>query len=103
MKPANDNKLPAGATLDGLPLFATDMQIAVAIVGKARAGEWLAHSLPALEARGFPPIDRLHQGRPVPSVKEYYQQYLGLSDRAGVPRPHGEERIGQWKSTRRRG
>lgn len=73
----NDNE-PFKA-LDGLPLFATDQQIAVALVGKARAALWLKRTLPILEGRGFPRIDALHEGRPIPLVKRYYDNYLGAN------------------------
>lgn len=40
-----------------LPLFATDDEIAIAIVGKSRASDWKRGSLRVLEDRGFPLID----------------------------------------------
>lgn len=70
---------PLTTSLSGLPLFATDKQLAVAIVGRARAALWLKRTLPILEARGFPHIDALHDGRPVPLVKRYYDNYLGVN------------------------
>jgi hypothetical protein len=76
--PANDNEaLPT--TLAALPLFATDQQLAVAIVGKGRAAMWVKRTLPMLEARGFPRFDALHEGRPVALVKKYYDTYLGVN------------------------
>lgn len=77
--PANDNKPSSIASLDKLPLFATDQEIAVAIVGRARAENWRRGTLPILEARGFPRIDALHNGRPVPLIKKYYDSYLGVN------------------------
>jgi hypothetical protein len=62
--PARDNirKSPCpiesnGPLLDRLPLFATDDEIAIAIVGKKRASEWKRGALLILEARGFPRVD----------------------------------------------
>ncbi|TIW84033.1 MAG: hypothetical protein E5V53_01870, partial [Mesorhizobium sp.] len=77
--------------LDRLPLFATDLEIAVAIVGKKYASLWKRDALPVLERRGFPRFDALHQGRPVPQVKQFYALYLGIT--AGftlAPPPDGK-------------
>lgn len=77
MKAANDN-LPF-KPLDALPLFATDQQIALAVVGRAKAETWRRRTLPILEARGFPRVDPLHEGRPTTLIKKYYDTYLGLN------------------------
>lgn len=50
--------------LSTLPLFATDDELAIAIVGKKRASEWKRGALIVLDARGFPKFDALHGGRP---------------------------------------
>lgn len=64
------------AALDKLPLFAKDLDIAIAVVGKENASHWKRHVLPALErTRGFPRFDPLHQGRPVFLVKLFYASY----------------------------
>lgn len=55
--------------LSNLPLFATDRQLAEAIVGKERATMWIKAVIPQLERKGFPRIDPLHDGRPVPLVR----------------------------------
>ncbi|ESX86959.1 hypothetical protein X755_29555 [Mesorhizobium sp. LNJC405B00] len=87
--------------LDNLPLFASDMEIAIAIVGKKRAKKWKETRLPTLEGKaGFPPIDPFHEGRPVPLVKRFYESYLGLSARGGL-RPDGAENPEVWKNRRR--
>ncbi len=103
MKAANDNTLPAFAPLDSLPVFATDQQLAVAIVGKARASLWVKTVIPQLERKGFPRIDPLHSGRPVPLVKKFYDGYFGLSSGFAAIAPDGVERLGEWKKSRRRG
>jgi hypothetical protein len=98
MKPANDN-LPASG-LDKLPLFATDAELAVAIVGKARAEHWRKAVLPNL--RNFPRKDELHGGWPTPLVWRYYQTYLALSDEflsAGAP---AKENLDVWTKSRRK-
>ncbi|HEV7305190.1 hypothetical protein [Ensifer sp.] len=64
--------------LSKLPMFATDDEIAIAIVGKARASTWKRGALLILEARGFPKVDALHGGRPVPLVRKWYNQYMGV-------------------------
>lgn len=64
--------------LSKLPMFATDQEIAVAIVGKAKAADWRRGALILLEARGFPKVDALHGGRPVPLVRKWYSQYMAL-------------------------
>lgn len=74
--------------LSKLPLFATDQQLAVAVVGKSRAVMWVKSVIPQLERKGFPRIDPLHDGRPVPLVQKFYEGYFGIT---------AEERLGQWK------
>ncbi|MDR7148033.1 hypothetical protein [Rhizobium sp. BE258] len=72
------------ALLDQLPLFASDDEIAVAIVGKAKATSWKRGALKVMEARGFPKVDALHGGRPVPLIKKWYASYM-LLDRSYIP------------------
>lgn len=81
-----------------LPLFATDQQIAVAIVGRERAAMWIKTVIPQLERKGFPRVDPLHDGRPVPLVKKFYDGYLGITD--GLGAVDGEERLGEWSKRR---
>lgn len=91
------------AALDKLPLFATDLEIAIAIVGKKYASLWKRDALPILERRGFPRFDALHQGRPVPHVKQFYALYLGIT--AGfvmAPPPDGKEKAWIPKRERKR-
>lgn len=95
MKPANDNA-PFKA-LDALPLFATDREIAIAVVGRATAGYWLTGVLPTLERRGFPAEDPLHTGRAVPLVRKFYEDYFGMTAGFAMAKPSGEEKIWQPK------
>lgn len=84
--------------LDKLPLFASDHEIAVAIVGKERAAYYKS-ILPTLERRGFPQVDPLHKGRAVALVKKFYEGYFGIT--AGfVAKPDGDER--EWVPKRER-
>jgi hypothetical protein len=60
-------------TLDDLPLFASDPDLAEAIVGPKHAKEFL-QSLPWLERRGFPPRSEMYGGlRYVPLVRKYFE------------------------------
>lgn len=95
MKPANDN-LPF-RSLDALPLFATDKEIAVAVVGKTKADYWIKVVIPTLEKSGFPAKDPLHEARPVPLVKRFYDAYFGITSGIAMAKPDGEERLGQWR------
>lgn len=88
--------------LSKLPMFATDDEIAIAIVGRKRASDWKRGALRVLEARGFPRVDPLHGGRPVPLVRKWYDLYLGLHlTDARSPQPDGQENLGGWKKRRR--
>lgn len=97
----NDNE-PFKA-LDGLPLFANDRQIAIAVVGKDRASMWMKVVIPQLERSGFPRIDPLHDGRPVPLVKRFYDSYFGITAGFSVAAPDGKEDLSVWKRSKRRG
>ncbi|MFS8051557.1 hypothetical protein QD357_01895 [Rhizobium sp. BR 317] len=86
--------------LDKLPLFASDREIAIAIVGKERAVMFVKAVIPQLERKGFPRIDPLHDGRPVPLVKRFYDGYFGITAGFNAAAPDGEERLGMWKRDR---
>lgn len=88
--------------LDDLPMFASDRQIAEAIVGKEAAERWMKERLPTLTTRaGFPPVDPVHGGRAVPLVKLFYANYLQLpADGRGAPDGRGQE--GEWKRSKLR-
>ncbi|RUM95593.1 hypothetical protein EET67_22450 [Pseudaminobacter arsenicus] len=88
--------------LDDLPMFASDRQIAEAIVGKDEAEKWMRERLPTLASKpGFPPIDAFHGGRPVRLVARFYDEYLGGSAGSGSA-PRGVEDVSAWKPSRRR-
>ncbi|MNL14311.1 hypothetical protein D3C87_1352460 [compost metagenome] len=88
--------------LSQLPLFATDQQLAIAIVGKDRASMWIKTVIPQLERKGFPRIDPLHDGRPVLLVRRFYDGYLGITAGFNVAAPDGKENLGLWKRDRNR-
>ncbi|MGO4836161.1 hypothetical protein AB4144_28345, partial [Rhizobiaceae sp. 2RAB30] len=88
-------------TLDDLPMFASDQQIAEAIVGKDNADKWRLERLPTLALKpGFPPIDAFHGGRPVRLVARFYEDYLGSGGQASAPR--GVADPSQWNSKSKR-
>ncbi|MDK1489402.1 hypothetical protein QN219_04940 [Sinorhizobium sp. 7-81] len=87
--------------LSQLPLFATDQQLAVAIVGRDRATMWVKTVIPQLERKGFPRIDPLHDGRPVPLVRKFYDGYLGLTAGFAAAAPDGKENLDVWLKIRR--
>ncbi|TGT91399.1 hypothetical protein EN804_08010 [Mesorhizobium sp. M8A.F.Ca.ET.161.01.1.1] len=86
--------------LEDLPLFATDQQIAQAIVGRDRAERWMRERLPTLSGRaGFPAVDDFHGGRPVALIRRFYEGYLGTAQSpAAAP---GRADASQWKAKRR--
>lgn len=87
--------------LDDLPMFASDQQIAEAIVGKDAAKKWLDERLPTLASKpGFPPIDAFHGGRPVKLVARFYDEYLGGGTSPGSA-PRGIEDVSAWKRSKR--
>lgn len=89
-------------TLDSLPMFASDRQIAEAIVGRDQAEKWMRERLPTLATKpGFPPIDDFHGGRPVKLVIRFYDDYLGTGAKPTAPR--GLADASQWKRSRRQG
>lgn len=86
--------------LDDLPMFASDQQIAEAIVGKDAAEKWIRERLPTLASKpGFPPIDAFHGGRPVKLVARFYDEYLGAGAQPGSA-PRGVEDVKGWKRSK---
>lgn len=96
----NNNWTVTNAALEKLPLFATDIEIAVAIVGKQNASRWKREVLPALEHRGFPKFDTLHGGRPVIKVAKFYEMYIGATGQNVNFAQDGEDRDGIWLGQR---
>ena len=82
-------------------MFATDDEIAIAIVGKERATMWVKVAIPQLERKGLPRIDPLHDGRPVPLVRRFYDGYFGITAGFSVAVPDGKERLGTFKGRRK--
>ncbi len=87
-------------TLDELPLFAEDREIARAVVGASaeKISHWL-ESLPLLERDGLPKKHPVY-GRYVPAVRQFYDRRYGLP--AVMPQQGGRENEKPWP-TRKRG
>ncbi len=89
-------------TLDELPMFATDLQIAEAIVGRDAAEKWMRERMPTLASKpGFPKIDEFHGGRPVKLVAKFYDDYLKTAVRA-PSMARGVEDVSAWKPSKHR-
>src|ERR1700730_9365743 len=92
----------ARQSLESLPLFATEDQIGVALLGADRLQEW-RQIAPLLEARGLPKIDQLMGGRYMPAVRAYFDRLYGI-DRAAsnVPlAPDGIEDFDSWNAKKK--
>lgn len=85
--------------LDELPLFADDLAIGRALLGGARAKEWVALA-PMYEGRGLPRVDRLLGGRYVPAVRRFFDREYGLEGPGAVSSPDGSEDWSAWKTKR---
>ncbi|WP_267355774.1 MULTISPECIES: hypothetical protein [unclassified Methylobacterium] len=70
-------------TLDDLPLFASDRDIAEAVVGPDEDDKraWCA-SVVSLEACGFPAPAKLYGKRYVPAVRAFYERQYGPAGRS---------------------
>jgi hypothetical protein len=91
-------------TLDQLPLFADDRDVARAIVGPdlEKIRHWLA-SVPSLEMSGLPKRHTVY-GRYVPAVRQFYERQYGLAptavtaDERHLERPWPTRRAGRPKN-----
>jgi hypothetical protein len=103
MKADNDNATTKFRSLDNLPLFATDKEIAVAVVGPKRAAEWLRDKFPTISTKqGFPKVDTFHGGRPVTKVAKFYETYIGVTGAGVNAAPDGMDKVGTWNGSKRR-
>lgn len=84
--------------LDRLPLFATDAELAGAILGPRR-GNWPAIAQ-LLETKGLPRINTLMGGRYVPAVKQYFDADNGILQKVLPSHPDGVENLAAWKKTK---
>jgi len=90
-------------TFDDLPLFATDRDIAEAVVGSDEDDKraWCA-SVASLEACGFPRQTRLYGKRYTPAVRAFYDREYGPTGRAPTDSPGQQEPPPGWTSPRSR-
>jgi len=80
-------------TLAELPLFASEEDIAGALMGPGKASVFRA-IVPLLERRGFPQIDDLMGGRYVPAVKAFFDREYRIHGEVQVSRPHSKVTLG---------
>jgi len=83
-------------SLADLPIYADDVAIGEAVLGRDRAREW-REIAPLLETKGLPKVDRLHGGRYVPGVKLFYDNFNGIVPLAPAA-PDGVENPETWKT-----
>jgi hypothetical protein len=85
-------------TVDQLPLYATDAELAPVILGK-RAKNWPAIAR-HFEGRGLPQVDALFGGRYVPAVVKFFDALNGVTGDAPFPSEDGIEK--PWMEPRKR-
>lgn len=83
-------------TLDELPAFASEDDLATALMGTGKITAFRA-VVPLLEKRGFPTIDGLMGGRYVPAVKAFFNREYAVDGEAQVSAPHAPAELGTWK------
>jgi hypothetical protein len=76
--PPLPKKRRPGLTFADLPLFASDAELGVALLGRARAAVW-SSLVPSFEREGLPKNDPLMGGRYVPAVKAFFDRQYGLT------------------------
>jgi hypothetical protein len=82
--------------LDDLPIFASDLEIGIAVVGLANAKHWASVTVKILEKMpGFARYDEAHGGRYVPGVKKFYEDFHAEHQPSLVG---GRENPEGWKS-----
>lgn len=75
--------------LGELPLYATDNELAAALLGK-RSYLW-AQIVAHYEGRGLPAVDSLFGGRYVPAVVKFFDALNGVDGPAPFPAEDGKE------------
>ncbi|QHP69557.1 hypothetical protein EI171_21060 [Bradyrhizobium sp. LCT2] len=88
-------------TLEDLPLFASEMDISVALMGPGRYTEWRG-IVPLLERRGFPKIDGLMGGRYTPAVRAFFDREYGIHGQSSGRAVDGPERFGSYQGRTRK-
>jgi hypothetical protein len=88
--------------LDQLPLYATDDQLARAIVGIGRVKAW-QHFVSIYEHHGMPKLHHILGGRYVPAVKKFLDIHEGVaSSENTLPARDGHDDLSVWNTRRGR-
>lgn len=87
-------------TLDQLPAFASDEDLAAALMGTGKTTAFRAVA-PLLEADGFPKIDALMGGRYTRAVIAFFDREYRLDTANPVAARDGPEALGTWKNSRK--
>lgn len=88
-------------TFDEMPLFASEMDISVALMGPGRYSTFRA-IVPLLERRGFPKIDGLMGGRYTPAIRAFFDREYGIHGDVRRGAVDGPERFGSYQGRRRK-
>jgi hypothetical protein len=87
-------------TLDQLPAFASEDDLATALLGTGKITVFRS-VVPLLEARGFPKIDGLLGGRYVPAVKAFFDREYKVAGDEQVSAPHAPAALGAYNGRRK--
>jgi hypothetical protein len=87
-------------TLEQLPLFASEADIATALMGPGRVTEF-RQIVPLLERRGFPTIDGSMGGRYTPAIRAFFDREYGILGSVQISAPDMPAELGSWKGHRR--
>ena len=79
------------------PLYPSEAELAVLVLGRARAGQWPAVAS-VLEKRGLPPINPRYGGRFWPAVVRFFHIEEGLDQ--GTPHGTASPSAGRGRSVR---
>jgi len=89
-------------TIDELPLYPSEEQLAIALLGPERAHEWPAIAK-AEEKAGLPRISHQYGGRYRPAVKAFYDaRHRMIEESASAPEEAEGEDFNGWKAKRAR-
>lgn len=87
-------------SLDELPLFASEDDLATAIMGTGKNTAWRS-IVPLLERRGFPTVDGLMGGRYTPAVKAFFDREYDVKGARQVSAPHAPAALGAYHGRRK--
>jgi hypothetical protein len=87
-------------TLDQLPLFADELSLSEAVLGRGKYTHWRA-VVPLLERRGFPKIDGLMGGRYTPALRAFFDREYRVHGEAQFSKPHSPAKLGTYSGRRK--